>query len=236
MASLFGSAALVAACASSRTFVADNSYDQAPARAPVGAEAAEVFTRAPWKLERTASGELREQREAGLRLPDRVASFDLDEVFVYAPDGSDVEAVYVSFYVPSDAVPQPFWPRDQPRAEIRVFIYRAPADLDTEWEGFERWWRERQSGTAVAPLSLPAAYPDDSKRMAWTAPVGDGYPGPAFEQIVLFHSAGWSIRYEITCAASARDGVSPRVLDFLRWIGAGLRPRAPVRDAVRILQ
>jgi hypothetical protein len=54
--------------------------------------------------------------------------------------------------------------------------------------------------------------------MARTVPVGDGFGAAAFEQTVLRRSGGWSVRYDIACAAASRDKVRGRIVAFLRWL------------------
>jgi hypothetical protein len=199
----------IAGCATQRPFTADNMYDEPRPRAPVGAEAAEVFTRTPWELRNTSDGKARYQREAGLMLPDSAEAFSMGEVLVYATDGSDVQLVYRS---------SPLAESPESRAMVRISIHRPAADLDTEWKTFERKWHEKQAGTLVSPLGLPDNYPADAKRMAWTLPVGDGYGAPAFEQIVLFHSGGWDVRYKIAFPVGTLPEASKVISGFLRWI------------------
>jgi hypothetical protein len=198
-------------CGTQHSFTADNSYDQPPPRAPVGDDATAVFSRSPWTLRRTSSGQVRYLDEARLVLPDAAKAFVLNEIFVYTADGSDVQLLYVSD--PPGAV-------QKSRATVRISIWRSSADLDTEWKRFERRWQERQAGARAQPLPLPSNYPAETKRMAWTVPVGDGYGGPAFEEIILFHDGGWYVRYGITCSMNALPEASNSIVSFLRGLHA----------------
>ncbi len=202
---------MVAACASSGSFIADNLYEEPPSRAAVAGRAAEVFERWPWEQRITPSGLVRYHQEAQVRLPDSAESFHLREIAVYTTDGRDVELEYQSFL-----------PGDLPdaRALIRVAVYQAPVDLETEWTSYARRWHERQAGTLTEPLPLPGDYPAETKQSAWLLPVGDGYDAPAFEQRVLFHNGPWAVRYQIACPAQARDAAAPRIVAFLRWMRA----------------
>lgn len=204
----------VVACATKSSFVADNLYDEPPAPAPLGAKASEVFTRAPWEMVDTAGGRARYHRGARVRLPDSAESFVLAETSVYAVDGSDVQLMYVS---------APAGETVESQAVVRVSVYRTRLDLDAEWTRLARRWHQKQSGTLAEPLPLPDDYPPESKRMAWVLPVGDGYEAAAFEEIVLYHVGTWSVRYQINCAAKAKDKVAGRILAFLRWIRAGAK-------------
>ncbi len=202
-----GLLSLVAAgCVATHPIVADNTYEEAPPRNPIGAEAAEVFTRTPWQERSTPAGKARYQREAHLLLPDASGSFKLGEVAVYAADGSDVQMEYVS---------DPAGAPKESRVVVRVSVYRATHDLEGEWRSFLRWWHERQSGTLTDPLPLPAHFPSDTKRMAWTLPVADGFGEPAFEERVLLRRDGWFVRYKIACAANARAALTEQILAFL---------------------
>jgi hypothetical protein len=210
----------ISGCAASPRHVADNLYDEPALRVPIGAEAEQVFTRAPWELRNNDDGRSRYLREAQLTLPDSAESFALDETFVYAADGSDVQLVYVS------------WPpgaREQSRIVVRVSVQRAKTELETEWSAFDRRWHQMQAGTLAGPLPVPAQYPSDTKRKAWVLPVGDGYGAPAFEQIVLFHSGGWSVRFKLACAAKTIDAAAPRILPFLRRLYPAAN--APTQEA-----
>jgi hypothetical protein len=197
----------VSGCAAPTRSVPDNLYDQAAARAPIGAEAEQVLTRAPWQLRNTPDGRAHDLPEAELTLPDSAESFTLDQTFVYAADGSDVQFVYVS-RLPG--------PPEQSRVLVRVSVRRAATDLEHEWEALDERWHGMQAGTLAEPLPLPAQYPSDTKRKAWVLPVADGYEAPAFEQIVLFHSGGWSVRYKLACPAQSIDTAAARILPFLR--------------------
>jgi hypothetical protein len=211
----------LAACAGPRHFVADNLYEEPAPRAPVGIAVDQVFSRAPWQLRHAAQHRERFLPEARLMLPDIAESFTLGELFVYAEDGSDIQLVYVS------------WPVGTPeenRVVIRLSVYRAPTDLEREWSTFDRRWHEMQTGTLVDPLPVPADYPSDTKRKAWTLPVGDGYGAPAFEQMILFHSGGWSVRCQIAAAAEARAAATARILAFLGRLYPGIPATASSQD------
>ena len=203
--------ALVTSCATAKPFVADNTYDEPPPSAPLGANADDVFMRKPWEMWNVPSGKARFHRDAKILLPDSAESFKVGEVSVYAADGSDVQLDYSADGLGEHA---------QSRVSVRVSVYRAPADLETEWQAMERKRREKQGAASAEPWPLPDYYPRDTRQMAWTVPVGDSIPGPAFEQILLFHSGGWSVRFKITCPTEDRNAVEKQTLAFLRWLRA----------------
>lgn len=204
-------ALVVAGCARVPPVVADTFYVKPPPQPPVGGAAVGIFQRLPWELELSPDGAVRYHHQAHLRLPDSVDSFRLNEVFVYASDGSNVQFQYVS---PSVGRPPEY------RVVIQLAVYRAPAALEAEWKSFVQSWHENPIGRLTEPLPLPADYPSDSKRMAWTVPVGDGQEVPGFAERLLFQSGGWSVRCEITCPVEARDAAAKRIVAFLRAIRA----------------
>lgn len=204
-------AAVFAGCATAQPFVADNTYTEPPPSPRTGTAADDVFMRKPWEIWRVPTGKARYHREAKVLLPDSIETFKVGEISVYAPDGSDVQLDYASDGLGEHA---------QSRVTVRVSVYRAPSDLDTEWESVLRQRHEMQGAASATPFPLPDYYPRDTKQMAWLLPVGDGHSGPVFEQVVLFHSGGWSVRYKISCPAEDVATVGKRTRAFLRWIRA----------------
>jgi len=201
----------LAACAAPGPFVPDTTGKLPPASAREGGDAGDVFLRAPWELWRVPSGTARYHRGTYLLLRDETESFKVSEVSVYAADGSDVRLDYASIDLGSDS---------QSHVAISVFVYRAPGDLDREWQSVgERMRRKWPGATAAEPFPVPVHHPSDTRQMALIAPArpGEG-TGATFAQTTLFHSGEWAARYEITCPAGDMAVVRKQVGAFLRDI------------------
>jgi hypothetical protein len=199
------------ACAAPGPFVPDTTGKLPPASAREGGDANDVFMRAPWELWRVPSGTARYHRGTYLLLRDEAESFKVSEVSVYAADGSDVRLDYASIDLGSGS---------QSRVAISVFVYRAPGDLDKEWQSVgERMRRKWAGATAAESFPVPAHHPSDTRQMALIAPARPGETtGATFAQTTLFHSGEWAARYEITCPAGDVAVVRTQVGAFLRDI------------------
>jgi hypothetical protein len=189
-------------------FVPDRT-DKVP---PAGArgDPNDVFLRAPWELWRVPNGTARYHRGTHLLLRDESESFRVTDVSVYATDGSDVRLDYASVDMGSGS---------QSRATISVFVYRAPGDLDREWQDVvERMRRQWPGASATEPFPVPARHPADTRQMAVIAPPSGDRTVPTYAQTTLFHSGEWAARYEITCDAQDVDVARRKVGAFLRDI------------------
>ena len=199
----------LSACASSGPFVPDATEKLPAASARENGSADDVFMRAPWELWRVPHGTARYHRGTHLLLRDEAESFRVGEVSVYAADGSDVRLDYTSIDLGGGS---------QSRVTISVFVYRAPAALDGEWQTLTENTRRKWPGATVAePFPVPARFPSDTRQLALVAPARAG-ASATFAQTTLFHSGEWAGRYEITCAAEDVAVVRAKATAFLREI------------------
>ncbi len=199
----------LAACATARPFVADAPEKIPAASARENANANDVFMRAPWELWRVPNGTARYHRGTHLLLRDQLEAFRLTDASVYEADGSDVRLDYTAIDLGSGS---------QSRVTISVFVYRAPSDLDKEWDAVGDRLRRRWPGASPAePLSLPPRFPPDTRQMALLAPArAGGGTDATFVQTTLFHSGEWAARYELNCAAEDVPIVRKKAGAFLR--------------------
>lgn len=170
----------------------------------------DVFMRAPWELWKVPNGRARYHRGTHLLLRDEYESFRVGDISIYARDGSDVRLDYTSVDLGAGS---------QSRATVSVFVYRAPGNLDEEWQSVTERMRRRWPGASpTEPFPVPPRHPPDTRQMAVIAPPSGGGTQPRFVQTTLFHSGGWAARYEITCAAEDVDVARKKVGAFLRDI------------------
>jgi len=136
-------------------------------------------------------------------LPDEDDAFRLNNVSVYAPDGSDVRVDYESVNLD---------PESQAQESISVFVYRAPTNLDQEWQSvLSRLQHEHPGAQPAAAVCRPPPPPPPQGPTPAPAPrppaeirqtallVPSASDPPTFHQTTLFHQGAWAIRYEIKC-------------------------------------
>jgi hypothetical protein len=130
---------------------------------------------------------------------------------VYAPDGSDVRADYISLDVGRS---------EQLREMISVFVYRAPAELDREWEAVSARVQSQYPGSKAAqPMALPPAYPRDTRQLALVAPAKPNEQmGESHIQVTLFHEGPWAVRIELVCDTADLEVVQRKTRTFLKDI------------------
>lgn len=147
-----------------------------------------VFLRDPWEQWRTPDGNARYHRGTYMLLPNRVESFTVGDISVYAKDGSDVRLDYHSV---------DFGSGSQSLGTISVFISRAAGETEQEWSTVLAGLRKRHPGAVTTePFPIPVHYPANTRQAAFlTAQQG------RFVQVSLFRHAGWTVRYEISCPA-----------------------------------
>jgi hypothetical protein len=205
--------ALLTACANVGPVVPDNTERVPPPSAREGASAEDVFLRKPWELWRMPNGIGRYHREARMLLPDRIDVFQTSDISVFAADGSDVRADYISL---------DFGKGSQSREVISVFVYRAPAGLASEWASVSAGLRSKYPGAKPAqPIALPASYPRETGQLALVAPANPNEQiAETFVQVALFHEGPWAVRIEQVCDAADLDKVQRKTRFFL----SDLRP------------
>jgi hypothetical protein len=198
---------LLSGCASSGPYVADASEKVPKASERENASADDVFMRAPWELWRVPHGTARYHRGTHLLLRDEYEAFRVTDVSVYAADGSDVRVDYASVDLGSGS---------QSRVTLSVFVYRASAGLDQEWQALgERLQRAWPGARAAAPFPIPDRFPGDTRQAAFIAPARAG-GSATFVQTTLFHSGEWAARYELTCDEGDVPVVRKKAGAFLR--------------------
>ncbi len=201
---------VLGACTSAGPVIPDTRNRIPPPGAREGADPNDVFMRKPWEIWQVPGGTARYHREAFMLLPDHADWFEVANVAVNAADGSDVRLDYVSIELGGSA---------QSHESISVFVYRAPGDLDSEWNAIvNRARRQHPTGKPGEPFPLPDKHPPTTKQIAFVEP---GPGEDSFVQVSLFHQGDWAIRYEITCPLT--DATKAR--DITRSFLASLRAR-----------
>jgi hypothetical protein len=210
---VLGGLVLLSACANVGPVVPDRTERVPPPSAREGGNAEDVFLRKPWEIWRMPTGKGRYHREAHVVLPDMTDVFKASDISVYAPDGSDVRADYISLDVGRS---------EQLREMISVFVYRAPAELDREWETVSARVQGRYPGAKPAqPMALPPAYPRETRQLALVAPPNpNGQMGETFVQVALFHEGAWAVRIELVCDTADLEVVQRKTRAFLKDIRA----------------
>jgi hypothetical protein len=204
---------LFAACANVGPVVPDRTERVPPPSAREGGSAEDVFMRKPWEIWRMPTGKGRYHREAHVVLPDMTDVFKASDISVYAPDGSDVRADYVSLDVGKSS---------QWREMISVFVYRAPADLDSEWESVSADVQSKYPGSKpTQPMALPPAYPRATRQLALVAPAKPSEQlGETYVQVTLFHEGPWAVRIELVCDTADLETVQRKTRTFLKDLRA----------------
>jgi hypothetical protein len=207
--------ALFAACANVGPVVPDRTERVPPPSAREGGSAEDVFMRKPWEIWRLPTGKGRYHREAHVVLPDMTDVFKASDISVYASDGSDVRADYVSL---------DFGKSSQWREMISVFVYRAPAELENEWAAVSARVQGQYPGSKPAqPMALPPAYPRETRQLALVAPANanPGAPvGESYVQVTLFHEGAWAVRIELVCDTADLEVVQRKTRTFLKDLRA----------------
>ena len=181
---------LCAACATAAPeYIPDTTERIAAPSATAPSNPEDVFLRKPWEIWRSPKHRFRFHKEAGVLLPDEDDAFRLNNVSVYAPDGSDVRVDYESVNLD---------PESQAQESISVFVYRAPTNLDQEWQSvLSRLQHEHPGAQPAEPFPAPAHHPAEIRQTALLVPSASD--PPTFHQTTLFHQGAWAIRYEIKC-------------------------------------
>ena len=149
----------------------------------------DVFLRKPWEIWRSPKQKFRYHKEAGMLLPDEEGPFKLNDVSIYAPDGSDVRVDYESVNLDSES---------QAQESITVFVARARTTLEQEWQAVrDRQQRQFPGAQPADPFPIPDRYPTEIRQTAYISAADPA----TFHQTTLFHQGAWSIRYEIECPA-----------------------------------
>jgi hypothetical protein len=210
---LLGGLALLAGCANVGPVVPDRTERVPPPSAREGGSAEDVFMRKPWEIWRLPTGKGRYHREAHVVLPDMTDVFKASDISVYAPDGSDVRADYVSL---------DFGKSSQWREMISVFVYRAPAELDSDWAAVSSRVQRKYPGAKPAqPMARPPSYPRETRQLALVAPANPSEQiGETFVQVTLFHEGPWAVRIELVCDTADLEVVQRKTRIFLKDIRA----------------
>ena len=207
--------ALLSTCANVGPVVPDRTERVPPPSAREGGGAEDVFLRKPWEIWRMPNGKGRYHREAHGVLPDMTDVFKASDISVYAPDGSDVRADYVSL---------DFGKNSQWREMISVFVYRAPAELDSEWASVSARVQSKYPGSRAAqPMALPPAYPRETRQLALVAPAKANpseQAGETYVQVTLFHEGRSAVRIELVCDAADLEVVQRKTRTFLKDLRA----------------
>jgi hypothetical protein len=207
--------ALFTACANVGPGVPDRTERVPAPSAREGASADDVFLRKPWEIWRMPTGKGRYHREAHVVLPDMTDVFKASDISVYAPDGSDVRADYVSL---------DFGKNSQWRETISVFVYRAPTELDNEWATVSARVQSKYPGSKPAqPMALPPAYPREARQLALVMPANANpgeQVGETYVQVTLFHEGDWAVRIELRCDTADLEVVQRKTRTFLKDIRA----------------
>jgi hypothetical protein len=204
---LAGLGILLLSCATSGPFVADTTEKIPAAASRENSSADDVFMRRPWELWQVPNGTARYHRGTHLLLRNEYQDFRATDVSVYAADGSDVRLDYTSVDLGSGS---------QSRVTISVFVYRAPASLDEEWQSIgDRMRRTWPNARAADPFPVPDRFPHDTRQEAIIAP-GRAGGSATYVQTTLFHSGEWAARYEITCDEGDIPVVRKKAGAFLR--------------------
>jgi hypothetical protein len=159
------------------------------------------------------TGTARYHRGSAMLLPDQLESFQIGEISVYQPDGSDVRVDYYSVDLGGGT---------QAHESISVYVYRADAPLDAEWKAAaERTSRKWPGATAAQPFPVPAHHPEDTRQLALVAGArGTDLNDATFVQTMLFHIGPWAVRYEISCPAADVNATREKTRTFLRSLRA----------------
>lgn len=179
---------LFAACAMGGSVIPDHSAKTARLSANDDSNPDDVFLRAPWEQWRTPNGNARYHRGTYMLLPNEVESFKVDDISIYAKDGSDVRLDYHSI---------DFGSGSQSLGTISVFIARAHGEVEQEWAAAVDVIRRRHpEAVRTEPFPIPVHYPANTRQEAFLLARDD-----RFVQVSLFRHAGWTVRYEISCPA-----------------------------------
>jgi hypothetical protein len=181
-----------------------------PASAREGADASDVFLRAPWEIWRTPHGPARYHREAHVLLPTEAERFESGDISVYAPDGSDVRVDYESIDLGKGS---------QSNETISVSVYRLKDSFDSAWstavDRFKRRWQEARPAQA---FPVPDRHPAATRQLAFISqPKG---ADSRFVQLTMFQEGAWAVQYEIACQVEDVEVARERT----RWFLRSLRP------------
>jgi hypothetical protein len=197
-------------CASAGPFVPDKTERIPPASAREGADASDVFLRAPWEIWRTPHGPARYHREAHVLLPTEAERFKSGDISVYEADGSDVRIDYESIDLGKGS---------QSNEAISVFVYRLKGSFDSAWSAaldrFKRRWPDAKPAQA---FPIPDRHPASTRQLAQLSQSGGA--DVRFVQLTMFQEGDWVVRYEITCQVEDVDVARERT----RWFLRSLRP------------
>ena len=205
---LAGFASAILGCAASGPFVPDTRDKVEAPATRTGGDADDVFLRAPWEIWRMPNGVGRHHREAHLLLPDKLESFQVRDIAVYQPDGSDVRVEYYSVDLGGGA---------QAHESIAVSVYRSTTSLDGAWESAtDRMMRRWPNATPTQAFPLPQHHAADAKQQAWVSQARVGESTQAtFVQLILFQEGKWTVQYQVSCPASDVDAAREKTRAFL---------------------
>jgi hypothetical protein len=199
-------ALLLVGCASAGPFVPDTTQRIPPPGAREGADASDVFLRAPWEIWRTSHGPARYHREAHVLLPTETDHFTVGDISVYQADGSDVRLDYDSVDLGRGS---------QSRESISVFVHRLRGSLDSEWSAaVERIKRKLTKARPTEAFPIPDRFPSSTRQTAMLAELATGEA--VFAQVTLFQEGAWVVGFDITCPAEDIDVARERTRWFLR--------------------
>lgn len=198
---------LLGACAISGPVVPDPPGHASQPVVREAGSAEDVFMHRPWEIWRVSTGKARYHREAHIMIPDSFDVFQTNDISVYAADGSDVRADYVSV---------DFGKGSQSRETISVSVYRSKGNPDAEWESVKAKTSAKYRGaTPAQPTTLPSSYPRDTNLFAIDVPSAADETGKDFVQVLLFHEGPWIVRIDLICGVSDLRTIQRKTRMFL---------------------